>query len=287
MRIHLHVHGVFLRAQHLHLRHAGDHGDALRDARLGVLVERPQRQRGRGQREVENRLIGRIDLGERRRRRHALRQQARGLRDGRLHVHRGAVQPPREVEFQRDLRVAQRVRTRGHRVQAGDGGELIFERRRHGGRHGLRTRAGQAAVTSRVGKSTLGRSLTASDRYATPPNSAIAAISRLVAMGRSINVWEMFMRFSTERPQSPACCGTGLACPLTGTRVSSWPSSHSIFRVPPPCRCTPPASGRASSTAKTPGRRPPRDRAACAPRRPRRSPARSATRRAAPPSWSS
>src|ERR1019366_5272393 len=53
---------------------------------------------------------------------------------------------------------------------------------------------GRLAVTSRVGKSTLGRSLTARDRYATPPNSAMAAISRLVAIGRSINVWEIFMR---------------------------------------------------------------------------------------------
>ncbi len=76
VRVHLHVHGVFLRAQHLHLRHAGDHGDALRDARFGVLVERPQGQRGRSEREVENRLVGRIDLGEGGRRRHALREQA-------------------------------------------------------------------------------------------------------------------------------------------------------------------------------------------------------------------
>src|SRR6516225_6805478 len=51
---------------------------------------------------------------------------------------------------------------------------------------------GRLAVTSSVGKSTFGRSLTASDRYATPPNSAMAAIRRLVAIGRSIKVWEIF-----------------------------------------------------------------------------------------------
>ncbi len=51
---------------------------------------------------------------------------------------------------------------------------------------------GSWAVTSRVGKSTLGRSLTARERYATLPNSAMAAIRRLVAIGRSINVWEIF-----------------------------------------------------------------------------------------------
>src|SRR5579864_5583120 len=52
---------------------------------------------------------------------------------------------------------------------------------------------GRLAVTSRVGKSTLGRSLTGSARYATTPNRAIAAISRLVAMGRRMNVSEKFI----------------------------------------------------------------------------------------------
>ena len=76
VRVHLYVHGVFLRAQHLHLRHAGDHGDALRDARFGVLVQRPKGQRGRGEGDVQNRLVGRIHLGESGRRGHALREQA-------------------------------------------------------------------------------------------------------------------------------------------------------------------------------------------------------------------
>src|SRR5438067_4661266 len=53
---------------------------------------------------------------------------------------------------------------------------------------------GRLAVTSRVGRSTLGRSLTASSRYATVPKRAIAAIIKLVAIGRSINVWEIFMK---------------------------------------------------------------------------------------------
>src|SRR3954447_11022579 len=51
---------------------------------------------------------------------------------------------------------------------------------------------GNCAVTSSVGKSTFDRSLTGSDRYATRPNSAIAAISRLVAIGRLMNPSEMF-----------------------------------------------------------------------------------------------
>jgi hypothetical protein len=52
---------------------------------------------------------------------------------------------------------------------------------------------GRLAVTRRVGKSTLGRSLTGSALYATSPNSAMAAISRLVAMGRRMKVSEKFI----------------------------------------------------------------------------------------------
>ncbi len=55
---------------------------------------------------------------------------------------------------------------------------------------------GRLAVTSSVGKSTFGRSLTGSERYATRPNSAMAAISRLVAMGRRMNVSEKFIDVS-------------------------------------------------------------------------------------------
>src|SRR5262249_54874358 len=52
---------------------------------------------------------------------------------------------------------------------------------------------GNWAVTSSVGKSTLGRSLTGSERYATRPKSAIAAIRRLVAIGRRMNPSEIFI----------------------------------------------------------------------------------------------
>src|SRR5438105_15777236 len=52
---------------------------------------------------------------------------------------------------------------------------------------------GRLAVTRSVGRSTFGRSLTGRARYATPPNRAMAAIIRLVAMGLSINAWEMFI----------------------------------------------------------------------------------------------
>ncbi len=51
---------------------------------------------------------------------------------------------------------------------------------------------GRLALTFSVGKSTLGRSLTGSVRYATTPNKAMAAISRLVAIGRRMKISERF-----------------------------------------------------------------------------------------------
>ena len=106
----------------------------------------------RGQREIEDRLVGRIDLGEGRRRRHALRQQARRLRDGGLHVHGGAVEVAAEVELERDLRGAERVRPR-----SSNSGPAIVE---NWFSSGVATAAamvsglapGRLAVTSRVGK---------------------------------------------------------------------------------------------------------------------------------------
>src|ERR1017187_825771 len=52
---------------------------------------------------------------------------------------------------------------------------------------------GKLAMTFNVGYSTCGRSLTGSARYATTPKSAIAAISRLVAIGRRMKISERFI----------------------------------------------------------------------------------------------
>jgi hypothetical protein len=51
---------------------------------------------------------------------------------------------------------------------------------------------GKLAETTRVGKSTFGKSLTARARYETTPNSAIASIKRLVAIGRRMKISDMF-----------------------------------------------------------------------------------------------
>src|SRR4051812_14357200 len=51
---------------------------------------------------------------------------------------------------------------------------------------------GSPAPTLRVGKSIDGRSLTGRAMYASTPKSAMASISRLVAIGRPTNGSEMF-----------------------------------------------------------------------------------------------
>ncbi len=49
---------------------------------------------------------------------------------------------------------------------------------------------GRPAPTLSVGKSTFGRSLTGSARYAITPNIAIPSMSRLVAIGRLMKIAE-------------------------------------------------------------------------------------------------
>ena len=53
LRVHLDAHGIFLAAEHLHLRHAVDRRDALGDQRLRVFVHRGKRQRRRSQHQKE------------------------------------------------------------------------------------------------------------------------------------------------------------------------------------------------------------------------------------------
>jgi hypothetical protein len=103
------VNGVLLTAEHLDLGHAAHHRDSLSDPGLCVLVERPGRHRRRGDDQIQDRLIRRIDLREGWRRRHPLRQQSSGLRDRRLDVDRGAIEVAIEVELERHLRRPERI----------------------------------------------------------------------------------------------------------------------------------------------------------------------------------
>jgi hypothetical protein len=52
---------------------------------------------------------------------------------------------------------------------------------------------GRAAETEMVGKSTCGRGDTGSSKNATAPERAMATVRRVVAMGRRINVSEIFI----------------------------------------------------------------------------------------------
>ena len=120
-----------------------DRREALRDERLGDLVHRRELHRGRREDEVEDGLVGRVDLLERRRGRHPGRELARGRGDRRLDVLRGRVDVAVERELERDLRRPLRAR-RVDRVEARDRRELPLEGRRDRGRHRLGARARKA-----------------------------------------------------------------------------------------------------------------------------------------------
>ena len=89
-----------------------------------------------------------------------------------------------------------------------------------------------------VGKSTVGRSLTGSARYATMPNIAMAAMRRLVAIGRRMKSSETFM-----------CVWPRLlpAAPFLSPRLPALPLSLSLPRPPP--RRPPPPPWRPSPVA--------------------------------------
>ena len=226
VRIELRVHGVLLAAEHLHLRDAADLRDALRDARLRVLVERPRRQRRRRDDEVENRLIGRVDLRERRRRRHALRQQAARLRDRALHVHRRAVEAAVQLELERDLRRAERV-DRRHRLEAGDRRELILERRRDRRAHRLRARAGQLRRDEQRREVDVRQ---VADRQRPVRDRAEQRDRRHEQAGRDRPLDESFRDIHAVARPSPA-----------STYRGNLPRLHQSA----PCTCRRPASGRA------------------------------------------
>jgi hypothetical protein len=87
----LHAHRVLLRAEHLHLRHPGNRGQALRELRFGVLVDGRQGSVGDDSAMIEDRRVGRIHLAERRRDRHVGGRLRSAPSDRRLHVLRGGV----------------------------------------------------------------------------------------------------------------------------------------------------------------------------------------------------
>ena len=103
--------------------------DFLRQPRVADVFQLGQRQRFGGDRERQDRRVGRIDLGVDRRRRQVARQQVVRRIDRRLHFLLGDVEAEIETELQRDDRGAGRARRR-HLVQAGHLAELPLQAER-------------------------------------------------------------------------------------------------------------------------------------------------------------
>ena len=134
-RIDAHAHRRLLGAVDADLGDAVDLGQALRQHRVGDVVDRARRQSVRGQRQDENRGGVRIGLAEARQVRQIARQVGdRGI-EGRLHVPGGAVDAAGDVELDRNRGRAERTRRR-ELDDAGDFAKPALERCRHRRRHG-------------------------------------------------------------------------------------------------------------------------------------------------------
>ena len=148
--IKLHPHGVFLRSIQLHLRHAGDHGNALRHERVRVVIDGGGRKGVGVDRHVKDRLVRRVHFLVGGRRGHVGRKPALRAGDGGLHVLRRGVNVAAQAELQGDLRAA--LRAHGtHGLQAGNGGELALQRVATAAAMVSGLAPGREALTWRVG----------------------------------------------------------------------------------------------------------------------------------------
>ena len=109
-RVQMDADSVFLRALDLHLSDARHCRDALRQRRLGVLIQDPWRNGTRHERQKQNRLVGGIRFTKSRRARHTGGKKRRRLGDCRLNVKRRAIEFAAQVELQCDLSASDRIR---------------------------------------------------------------------------------------------------------------------------------------------------------------------------------
>ena len=133
-----------LRAVDAHLAHAGRMLMRWPTCVLAVVVELPVRHRVAGQRDVHDRLVVRVRLGERRRAGQVDREAAGRLRDRGLHVGRRGVDALVQDELERQARSAPGVLLLRDDLEPGDLHELALERRGDVVRHRLRAGAGVA-----------------------------------------------------------------------------------------------------------------------------------------------
>ena len=144
-RIDLDPHCVFLRTVDHHLGDAIDHRDALADQVLPVIIQFGKRQYRTGQRQIENRIHRRIDLGVGGRGRHVGRELALGLGDRGLDILGGGIDIALHAELQGDRRAAE-LAGRRHRIDARNRRKRLFQWCRHGRRHGFRTAAREIGI---------------------------------------------------------------------------------------------------------------------------------------------
>ncbi len=139
-RIRAHPHRRFLPAANRHQAHARKLRNLLREIGIRVVLDLCKRQRIGRQRQRQNRRVRRIHLAVDGRVWQVSRQIRRRRIDGRLHFLLGHVDVFLQIELQRDQRSAERARRR-HLRQPRHFAELPLERRGHGRRHHVRTRA--------------------------------------------------------------------------------------------------------------------------------------------------
>jgi hypothetical protein len=134
-----------LGAVNRHLTDAAQNADPLRDLGVAQIVQLSLRQAVTDQCHVQDRLIVRIGLGERRRAWKIDGQASRGATDRRLHIRRGGVDALGQGKLQREATEALRAPA-GNQFQSGNLHELPFQRRSDVGGHGVRAGAGIANI---------------------------------------------------------------------------------------------------------------------------------------------
>jgi len=142
-RIDLDPHGRQRAAADRDLADALHLGELLREDRRRDVEHLALARRRRGQRDDHDRRVGRVHLPVGRIVRQRRRQLAAGRIDRRLDLDRRVVDVPVQVELQ-DHPGAPERRRRRDLVDPGDAAERPLERRRHGRRHRLGARTGQA-----------------------------------------------------------------------------------------------------------------------------------------------
>ena len=130
-----------LGAEDGHAAHPRQDADALADLDVPVVVELPGRDRVARQRDVHDRLVVRIRLGQGRRRREVDREAPGGLRDRGLDVGRRGVDVLVQGELEGQAHVPLGALRRDD-LEAGDLHELALERRRDVVGHRVRAGAG-------------------------------------------------------------------------------------------------------------------------------------------------